>query len=390
MTDRQNTIVCCFDPRSPRITAYQIHEWIHENLHLAEDDVRMIQVDGPRRRVYIKFTSEERMQSVLQDSKGLLEFRHDNGELSQVIIELAGMGTKKIRIAGLPPEVTENMIRGSLTKYGEVKNIRDESWTSTYRYKVYNGVRIVDMKLKKHLPSYMAIAGNDALISYDGQPPTCYRCNETGHQQQDCPRRKRVGLPATAAAISTWADIVAHNTNDTHPDISKQTTKTTHDTCSEESSIHTNEPLNITVNTQPQDNQITPDTQWTNTNPIEHKRDGQEKLCTETFQMETSEIPGSNEATNNTRTLTGGTNHQQVMHKHSSVTTEVEDSDPSKESLNDRYDRTENKSPPTDDEHQPMTLFGSPKRSKKLRTERELSYRERTRSRTRHATPQRP
>jgi hypothetical protein len=111
------------------------------------------------------------MQSVLQDSKGLLEFRHDNDELSQVIIELAGMGTEKIRIARLPPEVTENMIRDSLTKYGEVKKHKRREWTSTYRYKLYNGVRIVDMKLKKHLPSYMAIAGNDALISYDGQPP---------------------------------------------------------------------------------------------------------------------------------------------------------------------------------------------------------------------------
>jgi hypothetical protein len=122
----------------------------------------------------------------------------------------------------------------------------------------------------------------------------------------------------------------------------------------------------MTVNTQPQDNQITPDTQWTNTNPFEHKKDGQENLCAETSQMETSEIPRCNEATNNTRTLTGGTNHQQVMHKHSSVISEVEDSDPSKESLNDRYDQTENKSPPTDDEHQPMALFGSLKRSKNL------------------------
>jgi hypothetical protein len=86
----------------------------------------MIQVDGPRRRVYIKFISEECMQFVLQDSKGLPEFRHDNVELSQVIIGLAGMGTKKIRIARLPLEVTENMIRDSLTKYSEVKNKRDE------------------------------------------------------------------------------------------------------------------------------------------------------------------------------------------------------------------------------------------------------------------------
>jgi hypothetical protein len=103
------------------------------------------------------------MKSVLHDSKGLLEFRHDNVELSQVIIELAGMGTKKIRIARLPLEVTENMIRASLTKYGEVKNIRDEIWTSAYKYKVYNGIRIVDMKLTKHLPSHMAIAGYDFI-----------------------------------------------------------------------------------------------------------------------------------------------------------------------------------------------------------------------------------
>jgi len=65
-----------------------------------------------------------------------------------------------------------------MSKYEEVKSIRDEMWTSAYRYKVNNGIRIVEMKLKLHLPSHMAIAGNDALISYDGQPPTCYRCNE--------------------------------------------------------------------------------------------------------------------------------------------------------------------------------------------------------------------
>jgi hypothetical protein len=118
------------------------------------------------------------------------------------------------------------------------------------------------------------------------------------------------------------------------------------------------------VNTQPQDNHKTPDTQWTSTNPTEHKQDGQDNLCTETSQMETSETPECMEATNNMKTLNGGTNHQQVLHKHNSATTEVEDSEPNSESLNDRYDRTENKSPPTDDEHQQMTLSGSPKRIK--------------------------
>jgi hypothetical protein len=45
---------------------------------------------------------------------------------------------------------------------------------------------------------------------------------------------------------------------------------------------------------------------------------------------------------------------------------------------------------PTDDDLQLTTPMDSPKRSKKLRTEIELTHRERTRSKTRQMTPQRP
>jgi hypothetical protein len=55
MAERQNTLVCIFDPRSPRISAFQIHQWIYETMGLKEDEVSMIQIDGPRRRVYIQF-----------------------------------------------------------------------------------------------------------------------------------------------------------------------------------------------------------------------------------------------------------------------------------------------------------------------------------------------
>jgi hypothetical protein len=57
--ERKNLIVSVSDPRSPRITAFQIHEWIYDQMKLQEDDVTMIQIDGPRRRVYIKFVNEE-------------------------------------------------------------------------------------------------------------------------------------------------------------------------------------------------------------------------------------------------------------------------------------------------------------------------------------------
>jgi len=190
-------------------------------MRLAEEDIRAIQVDGPRRRVYIKFTKEDRMKDVLQGTNGLLEFRHDNGEISQVRIEHAGMGTRKVRVAGLPPEVKEHSIKECLSNYGDIVSIRDELWAAAYRYKVYNGIRIVEIKLKRHLPSHLAIAGNDALISYEGQPQTCYRCNETGHQQIDCPRKKRLD-PSSTERRTTWADIVSNTTSDTQPIMNMQ------------------------------------------------------------------------------------------------------------------------------------------------------------------------
>jgi hypothetical protein len=34
MSERQNPVVCCFDPKSPRISALDIHEWIFEQVRL--------------------------------------------------------------------------------------------------------------------------------------------------------------------------------------------------------------------------------------------------------------------------------------------------------------------------------------------------------------------
>ena len=111
MSDRQDTIVRAFDQRSPRITAFHIREWIYETMQLEEDEIRMIQIDGPRRRVFIKFANGVRTQNVLRDTAGTLEFRHYNGEFSQMHIEITGMGMRKIRIANLPPEVPDRTIK---------------------------------------------------------------------------------------------------------------------------------------------------------------------------------------------------------------------------------------------------------------------------------------
>ena len=86
------------------------------------------------------------------------------GEISIVRLEVAGMGMRSIRIASLLPEVNERSIRAALASYGEIVSIQNEKWPKTYRYKVADGVKVIMMKLAKHLPSQMNIAGHRALL----------------------------------------------------------------------------------------------------------------------------------------------------------------------------------------------------------------------------------
>jgi len=147
MSDRQNAIACSFDLKTPRINAYQSHEWLYDKLHLNEDDIRVIQIDGPLRKVYIKFVNTERMMDVLQPIKGDLEFHHENEELSKVSAEIAGVGIRCVRVAALPPEVTEEQIRKTLSKYGDMTRITDEICSQVYIFHVKTGVRLVDIDL---------------------------------------------------------------------------------------------------------------------------------------------------------------------------------------------------------------------------------------------------
>jgi hypothetical protein len=169
----------------------------------------MIQIEGAHRQVYIKFTELHFVQDILDTTHGETFYKHTKGEISPVKLMLVGMGPRLVRLANLPPELNNTTIRMALSNYGDVHSIQEENWTKHYRYKVSNGVRIVMMTLKKHIPSYIVIAGYRALTSYDGQPQTCYGCGDTEHIYNVCPKRRGAKTTASATVDHTWANIVA-------------------------------------------------------------------------------------------------------------------------------------------------------------------------------------
>ena len=66
MSDRLNTIVCIFEQKRPLISAFEIHEWIYDTLRLPEPDVRTIQIDGARRHVYIKLSTNDHANEIIK------------------------------------------------------------------------------------------------------------------------------------------------------------------------------------------------------------------------------------------------------------------------------------------------------------------------------------
>jgi hypothetical protein len=64
--EERNTMVCSFHHQSPRISAYESHEWIYDVLDASEAKVTMIQIDGPRRQVFINFVDVQYAHDILQ------------------------------------------------------------------------------------------------------------------------------------------------------------------------------------------------------------------------------------------------------------------------------------------------------------------------------------
>ena len=73
---------------------------------------------------------------------GQVEYKNPTGKLTIVNLAMAGMGTKRIGIASLPPDIPNDTLRTSLAPFGKILYIQTKMWSKAYRYTVSNGIRL--------------------------------------------------------------------------------------------------------------------------------------------------------------------------------------------------------------------------------------------------------
>jgi len=103
---------------------------------------------------------------------------------------------RRVRVGSLPPEVEDKSLKVALYAFGEFRDIQREIWPNAYRCRVSEGSRMVSMSVVKYIHSYVVVEGYRALISYEGQPTTCYSSNVPGHLQTTSLHRRRSGRKA--------------------------------------------------------------------------------------------------------------------------------------------------------------------------------------------------
>jgi hypothetical protein len=61
-----------------------------------------------------------------------IEYKHENEIISQVKIEMAGMGTRRVRLANPPPEILDEAVRFAFSNYDEIDSIEMVQGTPSF------------------------------------------------------------------------------------------------------------------------------------------------------------------------------------------------------------------------------------------------------------------
>ncbi|KAL1397437.1 hypothetical protein pipiens_009766 [Culex pipiens pipiens] len=203
---RKNTVVIDFGPVPKKPTITQIRKFAFEQLKLDITQIRNLQLSMTKSFVYIEMSPEISAEELVAEYDMKLTMTSEDGVQTQIPLHTAD-GATEVKIHDLPPYMPTQIIVQHLAEFGEILSITDELWKEHFPG-VPTGTRVVRMRIRKPIPSYVNIGDEVGYVRYRNQRPTCRHCSRYLHVGQKCSDVKKA-ITGSVNSRLTLADIVS-------------------------------------------------------------------------------------------------------------------------------------------------------------------------------------
>lgn len=191
-----------------KLKSEAIYDFIAEQLLLTASDVVAIQIDLADSKVYVETQNQEKAEETVSRFDGKKELV-SNGERHRIRLQIEDGGTD-VKLYHLPPRMKNEWIEEYMRDFGTVLNIRNETCRSEKFPGIPNGVRIIRMRLKKQIPSFISVRGYSTYVTYQNQLHTCRHCGNAVHYGISCAENRN----NHASGLSSYANAVADKSRD--------------------------------------------------------------------------------------------------------------------------------------------------------------------------------
>jgi hypothetical protein len=182
---RPNTLVLDYSLVPGRLKKEIIHDFISKNLDLNRANVISLQVSQFKKQVFIEtVTLNVALETVTKHNMVHKILYEDN----EYPIKLNMVDSAvDVKVRDLPPRMKHESIVRKLCEFGEVLSITDERWDEQYIFSnVLSGLRIVRMRVRTPIPSFILVDGEQTMVTYPDQVLTCRWCNFRQHPGSKC------------------------------------------------------------------------------------------------------------------------------------------------------------------------------------------------------------
>lgn len=185
----------------------KVYEIISKKINLDLAKVNCIQPSMTQARVIIELKTQSYVEELVAQHSLKHSIEHNNKHYAIPLVPYDN--TVEVRVADLPSYVSTETIAKHLAPYGEVVSTREEVWKNFWPG-LPTGVRLIRMRIKKQIPSFIPMTTHTAYISYRNQIRTCRYCVRPLHLGRTCNEaRKELGIDVNSRL--TAAQVVQGN-----------------------------------------------------------------------------------------------------------------------------------------------------------------------------------